>query len=82
MTLLINTDIDEVSPENPIIFGAGPLLGTLIPAANKFTVTTKSPLSNIFADATAGGYFGPELKFADFGELAAVCGGLTNYHTL
>jgi aldehyde:ferredoxin oxidoreductase len=66
---VIPLNIDEFSPENPIIFGAGPFLGTLIPAANKFTVTTKSPLSNIFADATAGGYFGPELKFAGFDQV-------------
>jgi aldehyde:ferredoxin oxidoreductase len=66
---LVGGDIDEFSPENPVIVGAGPLCGTLVPAANKFTFTTKSPLTNIFTDSCAGGYFGPELKYAGYDQV-------------
>jgi len=66
---LVRTDLDEFSPENPVIVGAGPLLGTLVPAANKYTFTSKSPSTNIFTDSCAGGYFGPELKYAGFDQI-------------
>lgn len=65
----VKNDLDEFHPENPVILGAGPLCGTLVPAANKFTFTTKSPLTNIFADSCAGGYFGPELKYAGYDQV-------------
>jgi len=66
---LVKNDFDEFSPDNPVIIGAGPLCGTLVPAANKFTFTTKSPLTNIFADSCAGGYFGPEIKYAGYDQI-------------
>lgn len=65
----VRNDIDGFNPENPVIIGAGPLCGTLIPAANKFTFTAKSPLTDIFADSCAGGYFGPELKYAGYDQV-------------
>ena len=65
----VKTDIDEFSPENPIIVGVGPLCGTLVPAANKFTFTAKSPLTNIFTDSCVGGYLGPELKYAGYDQV-------------
>jgi aldehyde:ferredoxin oxidoreductase len=66
---LAATDLDEFGPENPIIVGAGLFCGTLVPAASKFTFTSKSPLTNIFADSCTGGYFGPELKYAGYDQI-------------
>lgn len=66
---LVRSDIDELGPDNPLLIGAGPLCGSLVPAANKFTFTSKSPLTNIFADSCAGGYFGPELKYAGYDQI-------------
>jgi len=66
---LVKSDIDEFSPANPLMLAAGPLCGTLVPAANKFTFTAKSPLTNIFADSCAGGYLGPELKYAGYDQV-------------
>jgi aldehyde:ferredoxin oxidoreductase len=66
---LVKKDLDEFSPDNPVIIGVGPLCGTLVPAANKFTFTTKSPLTNIFADSCAGGYLGPEIKYAGYDQI-------------
>jgi aldehyde:ferredoxin oxidoreductase len=66
---LATTDLDEFGPENPLIVGSGPFCGTLVPAASKFTFTSKSPLTNIFSDSCAGGYFGPELKYAGYDQI-------------
>ncbi len=66
---MVPKNIDEFSPENPVIVAAGPLCGTLVPASNKFTFTSKSPSTNIFTDSCAGGYFGPELKYSGFDQV-------------
>jgi aldehyde:ferredoxin oxidoreductase len=60
----VGPEIDPLSPENRLIFGAGPLSGTAAPSIARFTVTTKSPLTGIHGDANAGGHFGPALKKA------------------
>jgi aldehyde:ferredoxin oxidoreductase len=56
-------------PQNPLIFGVGPLTGTMLPAASRFTVTARSPLTYGHGDANAGGFFGPELKFAGYDHI-------------
>ena len=33
---------------------------------NRYTIAAKSPLTHAFGESEAGGYFGPELKFAGF----------------
>ena len=58
--------IDPLSPNNTLIFGTGPLNGTLSPSSGRWTVTSKSPITGILGDANAGGSFGPELKFAGY----------------
>ena len=57
---------DPLGPEN--IFGliTGPLTGVPIPAAARFIVVAKSPLTGGWGEANSGGYFGPYLKFAGF----------------
>ena len=59
-------------PQNPLIFGIGPITGTMLPAASRFTVTARSPLTYGQGDANAGGYFGPELKFAGYDHIIFV----------
>jgi aldehyde:ferredoxin oxidoreductase len=66
---LLKPGINPLSPENPLIIMTGPLTGTAAPAAAKYCVVTKSPLTGIWLDSHAGGYFGPELKFAGFDGL-------------
>jgi aldehyde:ferredoxin oxidoreductase len=56
--------IDPLSPDNPLIIGAGLLTGTAIPAASRFTISAKSPLTGGLGDANSGGFFGPEMVFA------------------
>jgi aldehyde:ferredoxin oxidoreductase len=53
---------DPLGPENLLIFGTGPLTGSLLPASAYFTVTAKSPLTGILGDSAAGGQFGAALK--------------------
>jgi len=56
--------IDPFGPENPLVFGAGPLVGTLIPANGRFNVSSRSPLTTLLGDANAAGLWAPLLKRA------------------
>lgn len=71
----VKPDIDPLGPENLLIFGAGPVNGTLSPSSGRFTVTAVSPLTVVaggtkpcFGDANCGGFFGPEMKYAGFDQ--------------
>lgn len=64
--------IDAFDPKNILIFGTGPLVGSMAPMSCRFTVTSKSPLSGMFGDSNSGGHFGPELKFAGFDHVIIV----------
>lgn len=57
---------DPLSPSSPLFIMAGPLTGTQLPGTGRFTVCARSPLTDIFGYANAGGRFGPELKFSGF----------------
>ena len=61
-----NPQMDPLSPENPLIFGMGPVVGTTFPCAARFTVTSKSPLTGIFGDSNGGGFFPARLKQAGY----------------
>src|SRR3989339_1626558 len=65
----LKQNIDPLGPENILVFGAGPLVGTMAPATGRYTVSSKSPLTGLFADSNSGGHFGPELKFAGIDHL-------------
>jgi aldehyde:ferredoxin oxidoreductase len=60
---------DGLSPENMLVFGVGPLVGTLFPGGARFNVTAMSPQTGILGDSNAGGFFGPELKFAGYDQV-------------
>ncbi len=57
---------DPLSPENVLSIWTGPLVGTMVPLTSRYAVITKSPLTGTFLDTYAGGYFGPEMKYAGF----------------
>lgn len=61
----IDADVEPLSEENLLVFATGPLSGTLSPT-EKMAVCTKSPLTGVWLDSNAGGYFGPALKAAGF----------------
>jgi aldehyde:ferredoxin oxidoreductase len=60
---------DGLSPDNLLLFGAGPLVGTTFPGGARFNVTALSPQTGILGDGNAGGFFGPEMKFAGYDQL-------------
>jgi aldehyde:ferredoxin oxidoreductase len=60
----VGPEVDPLAPQNLLIIAAGPLIGTLVPNACRMEAIAKSPLTGIYGDANAGGFFGPELKFA------------------
>ena len=52
-----------------MVFGVGPLVGTTFPGGARFNVSAMSPQTGILGDSNAGGFFGPELKFAGYDQL-------------
>jgi len=61
--------IDPLGPDNKIIFGTGPCCGTLVPSSQRFTVSTKSPITGFLADSNCGSSFGAKLKYAGYDML-------------
>ncbi len=58
--------IDPFSEENKLIIGTGPVEGTMIPSACRIGAYSKSPQTNSFYYSSAGGHFGPEIKYAGY----------------
>lgn len=61
--------IDPLSAENVLIFGAGPLVGTLMPTASKSDVSAKSPLTGLLGTTSSGYHFGSEMKYAGYDHI-------------
>src|SRR5208337_1713433 len=57
------------SPEMPLIFATGPLVGTASPTSGRMSVISRSPLTGTVFDCSVGGRFGTELKKAGFDVL-------------
>ena len=53
--------VDPLSPDNPLIFSAGPFAGTNFSNANRTSVGCKSPLTGGIKEANAGGTMGVAL---------------------
>ncbi|MDK2878925.1 MAG: aldehyde:ferredoxin oxidoreductase [Thermoanaerobacteraceae bacterium] len=62
----IPKDANPLGPENKLIIATSVLTGTPIPGSSRFTVAAKSPLTGGFGESEAGGWWGPELKFAGY----------------
>ncbi|MFC2014295.1 aldehyde ferredoxin oxidoreductase N-terminal domain-containing protein, partial [Chloroflexota bacterium] len=59
---------DAFAPENRLIFGTGPLTGTML-SSGRLNITSVSPMTNILGDSNAGSHFSPELKFAGYDQI-------------
>jgi aldehyde:ferredoxin oxidoreductase len=55
---------DPLGPENVLIFAAGVLTGTPFPGAGRHSVGAKSPMTGLFGESEAGGFWGAELRHA------------------
>ena len=64
----VKAKTDAFDPENRIVFGTGPLTGTIAAGAGRFNVTSKSPLG-FLGDGNCGGHWAPELKFAGYDHI-------------
>jgi aldehyde:ferredoxin oxidoreductase len=62
----LSPEIGAYDPDNLLILGAGPLVGTLAPASSRLSVDTKNALTGGVCASNAGGHFAPELKWAGF----------------
>lgn len=58
--------VTPFEPANKLIFGAGPLIGTPAPGANKMNVSTLGPEMGGWASSCSDSYLGGELKCAGY----------------
>ncbi len=58
--------IDPLSADNILVFASSVISGAPIAGMVRYTVAAKSPLTGAYGEAEAGGFWGPELKFAGF----------------
>ena len=61
--------VDPLGPDNPLIFGAGLLSGTIAPNAARFNVSAISPETLGLGDANCGGFFAAAMRRAGFDRL-------------
>jgi len=58
----ISKGIEPLSKENPLIFSIGPITGSTAPTSGRFSLVSKSPLTNTIFHSNSGGYWGPYFK--------------------
>jgi len=58
--------IDPLSPENKLVFAAGPLTGLGVPNSGKLVVAAKSPLTGGYGDGNIGTSAGIEMRKAGY----------------
>ena len=61
-TDIVPKGIDPLSKENPLIFSIGPVTASTVPTSGRFSLVTKSPLTNTIFHSNSGGYWGPFFK--------------------
>lgn len=61
--------VDPLGEDNILILATGVMTGTGLPAMCRFSAVAKSPLTGAFGESEAGGWWGPELKFAGIDAL-------------
>jgi aldehyde:ferredoxin oxidoreductase len=61
--------IDPLTPENKLIFAAGPLTGLALPSSGKLVVASKSPLTGGYGDGNIGSRAAVELRKAGYDAL-------------
>jgi len=62
----VNPAIDPLSPQNKLIFAAGPLTGIALAGAARHAVGAKSPLTGGIAKSEAGEWWGSQFKRSGF----------------
>lgn len=62
----IPVGIDPLSPKNVLGIATGLLTGSMFPQASRHVVAALSPLTDVWGESHAAGFWGPELKFAGY----------------
>lgn len=62
----VSPDVDPLSPDNVLFMMTGPLSGTGLPGGSRFSVCSKSPLTNMWGESCCGGDFAVELRSAGY----------------
>ena len=62
----LSPETNPLSESNKVIFAASVITGTPYPGLSRSSIGAKSPLTGLFGESEAGGYFGPELKFSGY----------------
>lgn len=57
---------DPLGPENKIAFLTGPVTATKFPTSGRYEVCTKSPLTNMWVDASSAGHWAADFKKTGF----------------
>lgn len=54
--------VDPLSEKNPLIFSIGPFTSSIVPTSGRFSLVTKSPLTNTIFHSNSGGFWGVYFK--------------------
>ncbi len=63
---MIPVGIDPLSPKNVLGIATGLLTASMFPQASRHTVAALSPLTDVWGESHAAGFWGPELKLAGY----------------
>ncbi len=66
---LMTPGVPSLDAANPVILGAGPLVGTLAPGASRIMANSKFPLTGAIASASGAMGMGARLKWAGYDHL-------------
>jgi aldehyde:ferredoxin oxidoreductase len=62
----LDAEVDPLGPKNKLIFALGPFTGMPLAGSGRNSVGAKSPMTGIYGESEAGGFWGAELKRAGF----------------
>jgi len=65
----VSPNSDPLDPQNPILFGSGPFVGTLVPGANRLAVDFKNVINHGIGSGNSGGQFAAEMKYAGYDHI-------------
>jgi len=65
----LDPNLDPYNEKNILIFSVGVTTGAKFPGNSRFTVASKSPLTNGYGESECGGFWGAELKFSGYDAL-------------
>jgi aldehyde:ferredoxin oxidoreductase len=65
----IPPETDPLGPDSKLIMMTGPVTATRLGTAGRYEVVYKAPLTGILCDASSGGHWGAEFKWAGYDGL-------------